>query len=126
MKAHGGSCFTASLIVTMFVFFPAPPASTEAAGSPAEITVVGSEFQFEPARSQVKQGENVTLLFKNEGALSHNLTIRRLGVATETIQGDEQDRIHFAPEMRGTFRFVCTVPGHKEAGMVGSLTVVGE
>ncbi|SIS64558.1 plastocyanin/azurin family copper-binding protein [Salimicrobium flavidum] len=32
-------------------------------------------------------------------------------------------RIKFIPQEKGTFEFFCSVPGHKEAGMVGSFIV---
>lgn len=32
--------------------------------------------------------------------------------------------VTFQTDQKGTFVFHCTVPGHKEAGMVGEMTVV--
>jgi uncharacterized cupredoxin-like copper-binding protein len=31
--------------------------------------------------------------------------------------------LEFTPTKPGTYEFICTVPGHKEAGMVGALIV---
>jgi uncharacterized cupredoxin-like copper-binding protein len=30
----------------------------------------------------------------------------------------------FTPTKSGTYEFYCTVPGHKDAGMVGTMTVL--
>ena len=31
--------------------------------------------------------------------------------------------LEFTPTAKGTFEYVCTIPGHKEAGMKGTITV---
>jgi uncharacterized cupredoxin-like copper-binding protein len=35
----------------------------------------------------------------------------------------EAGHIEFIPEGTGTFEIVCTIPGHADAGMVGTLIV---
>ncbi|WP_018719139.1 cupredoxin domain-containing protein [Arhodomonas aquaeolei] len=89
------------------------------------ITVVGKEFQYSPSRIHVEKGQHVTLVFKNAGALSHNLTIPKLGLKTETIQGGATDTIEFTAKKAATYPFWCTVPGHKQAGMTGGVEVGG-
>ena len=37
--------------------------------------------------------------------------------------GDKQVTVTFTPTDPGTYEFYCTIPGHREAGMVGSLVV---
>ena len=36
---------------------------------------------------------------------------------------DKQVTVTFTPTDPGTYEFYCTIPGHREAGMVGSLVV---
>ena len=31
--------------------------------------------------------------------------------------------LDFTPTAKGTYEYVCTIPGHKEAGMKGTITV---
>lgn len=101
------------------------PTSAKAAKVPesGRIVVVGKEFQFMPDAIRVEKGQEVTVVFRNEGQLSHNLTIPDLGLNTATIQTGAQDTLHFTAKEAGAYPFWCTVPGHKEAGMKGKVDV---
>jgi plastocyanin len=67
----------------------------------------------------------VSIDFTNASQLSHNLTIESssgavLG-ATPTFQGGSRTvSLDLKP---GTYKFFCSVPGHRMAGMEGTLTV---
>jgi plastocyanin len=67
----------------------------------------------------------VSIAFTNTSPLEHNLTIATssgtiLG-ATPTFKGGTK---LLALELKaGTYKFFCTVPGHRMAGMEGTLTV---
>lgn len=96
---------------------------TGAAGAAERIVVNASEFAFEPAKITVAPGEEVTLVLENHGALSHNLHVEGLPVATETIQAGSATEVTFTAEESGRYTIKCTVPGHFEAGMEGQLVV---
>lgn len=53
----------------------------------------------------------------------HNWIIERQGVGTQTIAGGQSDTIEFTAPAAGTYTYFCSVPGHRERGMVGTLTV---
>jgi len=80
-----------------------------------EITVVGTEFSFNPSSISIQAGEKVRIIFKNLGGANHNLIIEGSGVSTKTIE--------FTFPAAGTYNFFCSIPGHKAAGMTGSLIV---
>jgi len=86
------------------------------------VEVVGKEFKFKPDTIELEAGETLVIEFKNQGALSHNLTFKKLDADTGTIQTDGTETIRVQPEP-GTYTFVCTVPGHEAAGMTGTLKV---
>ncbi len=113
--------FVLALAAATAVAWPSGYAAEE--GEPQTITVTGDEFKFTPKVVTVRAGGPVRLVYENDGALSHNLTIPDLGLGTETIQTGESDEIRFAAKDAGQYRFVCTVPGHEEAGMTGQLVV---
>ncbi len=98
------------------------PAETPTAAS-VQITVQGKEFAFTPGAITVKKGQPVSLTFKNAGTFPHNFTIGELNVQTKTVQPGEEDTISFTPSQTGQFTYMCTVPGHADRGMKGTLTV---
>jgi plastocyanin len=66
----------------------------------------------------------VTIDFTNPSALEHDVAIEGNG---EEIAGSEliaKGKTSVSAELApGTYTFYCTVPGHREAGMEGTLTV---
>jgi plastocyanin len=70
------------------------------------------------------QSGKVTIAFTNKAPEAHNLTIAQgstvLG-ATPTFTGGARTlSLNLKP---GTYTFFCSVPGHRQAGMQGTLTV---
>jgi plastocyanin len=67
----------------------------------------------------------VSVVFTNTSPLSHNVTIEsssgKVEGATPTFQGGSKTlTVNLKP---GTYKFYCSVPGHRMAGMEGTLTV---
>lgn len=88
-----------------------------------EITIIGTEFSFSPSSITVKAGEKVKITFQNKGSASHNLVIEGLGVSAKTIGSGKEDIIEFTAPASGTYAIFCSIPGHKAAGMEGSLII---
>lgn len=87
------------------------------------IVVVGDEFSFTPSEISFKAGEMAKISFRNEGESMHNLVIEELGVESDLIGPGEVDYFEFTPDKSGSFEMICSIAGHKEAGMKGSLTI---
>ena len=86
-----------------------------------EVEVVAGDFAFDPAEIQAEAGEDLAIVLTSEDIL-HDFTIDELDVhvaadAGETAEGGISD---LEP---GEYTFYCSVPGHREAGMEGTLTV---
>ena len=67
----------------------------------------------------------ISIAFTNTSPLEHNLTIEsssgKILGATPTFKGGTKT---LALELKaGTYKFYCSVPGHRMAGMEGTLTV---
>jgi plastocyanin len=88
-----------------------------------EIVIEGDEYAFSPKTITLFKGEKVRLTFKNTGNLPHNFMVQGLGIATRTISGGQTDTVEFTPEEAGTYPFYCSVGGHKDLGMEGSIVV---
>ena len=87
------------------------------------ITVRAKEFGFEPGTINVKSGQKVKLVLKNAGTIVHNLAIKELGVKTATIRAGDTYTLEFTPQRAGRFTFVCTLRGHANRGMIGTIVV---
>ena len=93
-----------------------PGGTLQLAASPTEIAYDKKELSSAP-------GE-VTIDFTNPAPLEHDVAIEKDGkeiAGSELIaEGKTSVTTELAP---GTYTFLCTVPGHAEAGMEGTLTV---
>jgi uncharacterized cupredoxin-like copper-binding protein len=80
------------------------------------------EWSFEPKSLQLPAGQPVTLVLDNKGQLAHDVSIPGLGVHLTAPAGKSASQTVNATR-DGTFEFICSIPGHKEAGMQGSVMV---
>ncbi len=90
---------------------------------PRVIAITGDEYSFSPSSLTVNKGEKVKIVFTNIGQNRHNWVIGGLNLSTRAIGGGESDTLEFTAEASGIYEVFCSIAGHKEAGMVGSLTV---
>ena len=81
-------------------------------------------LMFEEKSATVEAGED-TIEFDNPSAVPHNVAIEdssgKTIAETETVsEGETTTTADLKP---GTYTFYCSIPGHREAGMEGTLTV---
>jgi plastocyanin len=102
------------------------------------LSVTATEFAFDPDRSTVPAGEEITLDLVNEGTIEHEWVIIEQGTQIASTAEFEEDMVVWeieadagetemgsftAPEA-GTYQVVCAIDGHLDAGMEGTLEVV--
>ncbi len=87
-----------------------------------EVTVVARDFSFSPSEVRVSAGDTVNLVLEKQGSLPHDITIPALGFSLPAASGASASAALSAARP-GTYEFFCSVPGHREAGMTGELTV---
>lgn len=105
---------------------PAPASSPAKGAASTSLTLEANpegQLAYNTKQLQAKAGK-VTITMKNMAPEPHNVTIAEgskiLG-ATPTFQGGSKTlTLHLKP---GTYTFYCSVPGHRQAGMEGTLTV---
>lgn len=99
-------------------------------------------MSFEPAALDVKRGEQIKFMITNSGALTHefvlastadNLKHAALMQKYPDMEHDDPNAKTVAPggkteilwrfNKAGAFEFACLILGHREAGMLGKITV---
>ncbi len=85
-----------------------------------DIVLVSENMAFSETELRVDEGE-VIVTMENKDLFWHTFTIEELGVDLRVPVGAELAASFDAPP--GEYQFVCAIPGHPEAGMVGTLTV---
>ena len=102
-------------------------------------------MRFTPDKIEVKQGETVKLIIKNSGAVMHEFVLgtkkeleehAALMLKFPNMEHDEPYMAHVKPGGKeeiawtftkpGTYMYGCLIPGHFEAGMKGTITVVAK
>lgn len=83
------------------------------------VTIVSKPGSFSPSIVTVKHGVPLTITFINSG--EHSFVIQELGIEKSLVEF--QETLSFTPGKIGTFPFVSTVAGDREAGMIGTLIV---
>ncbi len=134
------------LILTLLVLLVSACGGSQAE-SVTNVSLVATDIAFEETRLEVPANQPVRLTLENSGVLEHDFSIREIGVHdVHATEGEADDHamsedaheldvhvaahpnggrgtVEFTPTEPGKYEYYCTVPGHKEAGMVGTLVV---
>jgi plastocyanin len=106
-----------------------PPAKTGTAGeAPAGALGLSANSEGQLAystKSLTAKAGKVAIDFSNSSPIAHNVTIESSSGSvvgsTPTFQGGSKTlSLDLKP---GTYKFFCSVPGHRQAGMEGTLVV---
>lgn len=98
--------------------------SSSGGGTITEAADPSGQLKFTKSDLTAKAGK-ATIDFTNSSQLPHNMTIvdssgKQVG-ATPTFSGGTKS---FTADLKpGKYTFYCSVPGHRQAGMQGTLTV---
>lgn len=118
------------------------------APQPQPVTLTARTMVYEPSTFEVTAGAPVELTLVNEDALEHDFSILEIPVESvsepDAMSAEHEmemgtaamdpvlhvaaepgatNHLTFTSTKPGTYEFFCTVPGHKEAGMVGTMVV---
>jgi uncharacterized cupredoxin-like copper-binding protein len=134
------------LFKKVFPIFLAVLMSACAASQPTTMVSVNlNEFAFEPGTITVTAGQPVELTLVNDGAVEHDFAIEIIPAEDISTEGSmsghdmsdehseftlhtatapgETSVLRFTPTQPGTYKIICSVPGHLDAGMTGELIV---
>ena len=127
------------------VAVPALAAVACAGGVEPVSTVVAvgmRDIAFDPTSITARRGEALRVMLRNSGTQPHDFTISDIAAEDVRSEGGEghgdhagEYRMHlllsagrsgeveFRPTAAGEYEFFCTVPGHRDAGMRGTIRV---
>jgi len=91
------------------------------AGKPIKVTL--TEFKID-GNLNAPEG-NVVLDVTNAGTMEHNLTVEGTGKTTKLLPAGSSETLSLGNLKAGSYTISCSVPGHKDSGMVATLTVGG-
>jgi|ERR1700675_2270691 uncharacterized cupredoxin-like copper-binding protein len=91
------------------------------AAAATTVQVKGGEFFFRLSTKSIARPGKVTFVFKNVGHVLHDFSIH--GKKTPLIQPGKTAKLVVTFTKKGKSGYLCTVPGHAQAGMKGVFTV---
>lgn len=107
-----------------------------------EILISATDYSYQPNSFRVDYKKAVTIKLVNDDEVEHDLEI--VGLEAELLNSEKAHRHHdmqesvvhihakageeveltFKSLQKGQFSFYCTIPGHKEAGMIGTVDIL--
>jgi cytochrome c oxidase subunit II len=130
----------AAVVIVGIVFFSrgnknnsATPAQTAPVNTPASSTTIddqnvkvfevsGKPFEFSVKEIKVKKGDKVRINFTSTQGM-HDWVVDEFNAKTKVIQAGQSDSVEFLADKTGTFEYYCSMPTHRQQGMVGKLIV---
>ncbi len=123
---------TVTVLVAVAAGCTRPPTSTPAPASPpsqpaqrSPVEIVATDFAFAPRIVRTTAG-TVRFQIHNQGAVEHDFAIPSLaghGDHERHLVTPGSTQVVDLDLTPGTYEAICTVPGHKEAGMVVTIEV---
>lgn len=100
---------------------PGPTTSTRSTAAAGDVlNVEGTEYSYTPSALKAPAGQ-ATIRFTNRGAVEHDFLIDAFNVHLIAKPGKTAEvTVTLTP---GTFTTYCSIPGHRQNGMEGTLTV---
>ncbi|CAN5869365.1 hypothetical protein BH23ACT10_BH23ACT10_25450 [soil metagenome] len=103
--------------------------STQTSGNAAQpyadatvVDVTAGDLWFDPTEIALDADEPTNIRLTNDGQMFHDLTVPDLDLMLDAEPGDTVTA-GLEIDEPGTYEFLCTVPGHADAGMRGTLDV---
>jgi uncharacterized cupredoxin-like copper-binding protein len=97
----------------------------QAAAGPTTVSVTLSDFTIDPATMTAPAGSALAFEVTNDGPSPHTFAVKAPGQTYDTgeIQANASATLQVPGLAAGSYEVLCTVPGHDQLGMKGTLTV---
>ena len=112
-----------ALIIAAFAVVSSGSSDGDSGGSAAAgpVTVDMVEFAFNPATVTVPVGGSLNVT--NSGTMAHNLEVVGQGLTTPDVPAGESAILDVSSLAPGEYEIICTIAGHEQSGMTGTLIV---
>jgi uncharacterized cupredoxin-like copper-binding protein len=110
-----------AVAVAALALVPLGSAHPDKSAAATTIQVKGGEFFFRLSSKTLSKPAKVRFVFKNTGHVLHDFSIG--GTKTPLIQPGKTATLAITFKKKGKYPYLCTVPGHAQAGMKGVFTV---
>jgi uncharacterized cupredoxin-like copper-binding protein len=87
-----------------------------------EVTLVAEDIMWSMETIEAKVNQPIEITIRNAGALDHDFVIEELDIDILLSPGDVEV-VEFTVDHAGTIVYICNIPGHEEAGMVGEIII---
>jgi plastocyanin len=87
------------------------------------VQVASRDFAFSPVDVTITAGRPAVVSFRNDGTTFHDWEVEGVANTDAAARPGQTQRVRFTIDRPGSYRILCTVPGHAEAGMTGTLVV---
>lgn len=87
-----------------------------------KVNLDAEDIMWDPTTIEAKVNQPIQITIRNEGALDHNLVIEEYDINLLLSPGDIEV-VDLTIDHAGTVTYICSIPGHEEAGMVGEIIV---
>lgn len=87
------------------------------------VTIETPEMSFVPDSITASAGEDLEITLDNTDGQPHTFTLDEADFEIEAEGGETATGTLSVPDEAGDYEFYCSIPGHRESGQVGTLTV---
>jgi plastocyanin len=94
-----------------------------AANSSGGVTIEATEFAFEPEDFSLPADQDTELTLVNKGVVEHDIVVEELDDRELVFANAGETVTETVSVPAGTYTYYCSIPGHRSAGMEGTLTV---
>lgn len=87
-----------------------------------KVSMAAEGFRWDPSSIQAKVNQPIEITLHNNGALDHEFLIEELDINVR-VRPNGVEIVSFSIDHTGSIIYICNVPGHEEAGMVGEIII---
>lgn len=114
--------FKRLFFTTLLLGLLAGLAACSSTPKPLKFTLVADDIMWSTHEIHAKVNQEVELTIRNDGILDHDFVIEELDIDLLISPGDSKT-VTFTIDHAGSIKYICNIPGHEEAGMVGEIII---